>query len=496
MIQVICKSEAYTYNVYHIIKAFFPSEETTVKTEEEASHYISVTLPDAGRIVIGKEQVEEAVRYSGEDMERGQSSVAHIKYWIDICLYREFEKLTGQSLAWGILTGVRPTKIAMQKLEKGWERERFIPWFEKKFQVSRQKAQLSFEIAGRERALLQKLDCEKGYSLYVGIPFCPSVCTYCSFSSGEIGAFKDRVWDYLGALQKELAFLGNAYARRKLNTIYIGGGTPTTLTADQLESLLACIDRCFSREFLLEYIVEAGRPDSITQEKLQVLKKHGITRISINPQSMQQKTLDVIGRRHSVEAIVDAYKMARKMGFDNINMDLIAGLPGEAAADMADTLRQLRELGPDSLTVHSLAIKRAAKMGFGDLEGNTGEISRVLSDMIALAQEGACQMGLSPYYLYRQKNIAGNFENVGYAKEDKAGIYNVLIMEEKQTILAAGAGASTKLVLKEPVPMPGSKKGKMTQLLRSENVKEVAQYIERVDEMIERKRKMWNLDEF
>lgn len=216
MIQVICKSEAYTYNVYHIIKAFFPSEETTVKTEEEASHYISVTLPDAGRIVIGKEQVEEAVRYSGEDMERGQSSVAHIKYWIDICLYREFEKLTGQSLAWGILTGVRPTKIAMQKLEKGWERERFIPWFEKKFQVSRQKAQLSFEIAGRERALLQKLDCEKGYSLYVGIPFCPSVCTYCSFSSGEIGAFKDRVWDYLGALQKELAFLGNAYARRKL----------------------------------------------------------------------------------------------------------------------------------------------------------------------------------------------------------------------------------------------------------------------------------------
>lgn len=242
--------------------------------------------------------------------------------------------------------------------------------------------------------------------------------------------------------------------------------------------------------------MEAGRPDSITQEKLQVLKKHGITRISINPQSMQQKTLDVIGRRHSVEAIVDAYKMARKMGFDNINMDLIAGLPGEAAADMADTLRQLRELGPDSLTVHSLAIKRAAKMGFGDLEGNTGEISRVLSDMIALAQEAACQMGLSPYYLYRQKNIAGNFENVGYAKEDKAGIYNVLIMEEKQTILAAGAGASTKLVLKEPVPMPGSKKGKMTQLLRSENVKEVAQYIERVDEMIERKRKMWNLDEF
>ena len=196
------------------------------------------------------------------------------------------------------------------------------------------------------------------------------------------------------------------------------------------------------------------------------------------------------GRRHRVEEIAKAYWLARKMGFHNINMDLIAGLPGEDSADMADTLKQIGALAPDSLTVHSLAIKRAAKMEFKDLESDAGETSRVMSDMISLAEDAAHRMGMSPYYLYRQKNIAGNFENVGYAKKGKAGIYNILIMEEKQTIIAAGAGASTKIVLKEPVPMPGSRKGKMTHLLRSENVKDVAQYIERIDEMIGRKRKL------
>lgn len=485
---MICKSDAYTYNVYHIMKAFFPSEEIKVRTEEEASHYLMVRLPDGadnadgkagkkpqdtGWITIGEEQAAEAAGDNGDEDEERQ-----LKYCIDTCLYHELEKRTGRSLAWGILTGVRPTKIAMQKSEEGWDREKFVPWFQREFLVSREKAELSFAIAKRERELLGQLDCENGYSLYVGIPFCPSVCTYCSFSSGALADWKDRVWDYLDALQKELTFIGEISAGKKLNTIYIGGGTPTTLTAEQLECLLNCIDGHFTREYLLEYTVEAGRPDSITEEKLKVLKKHGITRISINPQSMQQKTLDVIGRRHRVEDIVEAYGIAREMGFDNINMDLIAGLPGEEASDMADTLKQIRKLAPDSLTVHSLAVKRAAKMGFGDLEPDAGKVSRTLSEMIGMAQETACQMGLSPYYLYRQKNIAGNFENVGYAKEGKAGIYNVLIMEEKQTIVACGAGSVSKRVYPDG------------RIERCENVKDVASFIERIDEMIERKRKL------
>lgn len=322
----------------------------------------------------------------------------------------------------------------------------------------------------------------------MGIPFCPTVCSYCSFSSGALGDWEHRVEDYLAALMKELEAIAKMSEGRKADTIYMGGGTPTTLNADQLDRLLTCIDRHFVREGLLEFTVEAGRPDSITKEKLQVLQNHGINRISINPQSMQQKTLDTIGRKHTVEQVYEAFHMARKLGFDNINMDIIAGLPGETPEDMEDTLRQIALLGPDNLTVHSLAIKRAAKMGQEEREGKRLTIIQdEIGTMVEMAGNKARQMGLFPYYLYRQKNIAGNFENVGYAKVDKAGIYNILIMEEKQSIIAAGAGASTKIVLKEPVINSESKKKKKTSLIRQENVKAIDAYISRVDEMIERK---------
>ncbi len=488
MIQIICKSEAYTYNVYHIVKAFFPSEEVIGRVEEKASHYVMVQLPDAEEIVIGNIDKNTEVFLKPVYEEQPQAGEGKdIKYRIDVRLYHELKRITGRTLAWGILTGVRPTKIAMEKAEEGWTKEQFVPWFQQDCLVSRKKAELSWEIARREQALLQSLDCEEGYSLYIGIPFCPTVCTYCSFSSGALADWADRVEDYLAALTKELIYIAEKSVKKRLNTIYIGGGTPTTLTASQLERLLECIDTHFSREYLLEYTVEAGRPDSITRDRLEVLRKHGITRLSVNPQSMQQKTLDTIGRKHRVEEVPEAFCLARRMGFDNINMDLIAGLPGEDAKDMEDTLRQIRELLPDSLTVHSLAIKRAAKMEWADLKTDADKISRTLSEMVRMSSDAASQMGMTPYYLYRQKNIAGNFENVGYAKVDKAGIYNILIMEEKQSIIAAGAGASTKIVLKEPIPMPGSKKRKMTHLIRVENVKAIDAYIERIDEMIERK---------
>ncbi|MCF2681564.1 coproporphyrinogen dehydrogenase HemZ [Faecalicatena contorta] len=478
MIQIICKSEAYTYNTYHMMKAFYPSEEISCQTEEKASNYVTVKLP---------EEQEEEVLQIKEEQICATADEREKKYQIDIQLYDLLKEKTGRELAWGILTGVRPTKIAMQELETGRKEEDFIPWFTEEFRVRQDKAHLAWEIANREKQLLDRLDYEEGYSLYVGIPFCPTVCTYCSFSSGSLEAWKHRVEDYLEALCRELRFIAERSREKKLNTIYIGGGTPTTLDAEQLERLLSCIDTNFSREYLLEYTVEAGRPDSITEEKLQVIKRHQVTRISINPQSMQQKTLDVIGRRHTVEQIKEAYALAREVGFDNINMDIIAGLPGEEIRDMEDTLEQITLLSPDSLTVHSLAIKRAAKMEMKDLNRDTGKMNETLSGMIEAAQKAAKKMELYPYYLYRQKNIAGNFENVGYAKVDKAGIYNILIMEEKQSIIAAGAGASTKLVLKNPVPVPGSKKKKTTRLIRVENVKAIDAYIVRIDEMIERK---------
>ena len=472
MIQVICKRDTYTYNAYHVIKAFYPSEEIHCRVEEKASNYVMVQLADGQKVEI----------FDDTDSAAGEME----KKELDRILYQKLVKITGRTLAWGILTGVRPTKLAMQKLEAGWDYETYLSWFQNEMKVSKEKAALAWEIAGREKQLLDRLDYENGYSLYVGIPFCPSVCTYCSFSSGALSDWKDRVEEYVDALCKELTFIAEWSKDKKLNTIYIGGGTPTTLSAEQLERLLACIDQSFSREFLLEYTVEAGRPDSVTKEKLEVLKRHGITRISINPQSMQQKTLDAIGRKHTVEEIYETFHLAREIGFDNINMDLIAGLPGETSEEMEDTLRQIESLAPDSLTVHSLAIKRAAKMEQKDLGEDGGKLAKCLGQMIHAASESAARMGLFPYYLYRQKNIAGNFENVGYAKVDKAGIYNILIMEEKQSIVAAGAGASTKIVLKEPVPS-GRGNQKLTRLMRIENVKAIDAYIDRIDEMIERK---------
>ena len=483
MIEIISSDELYTYNVYHITKAFFPEDKVHQLVEADCKDAVRAVLPDGTVLRIGqKELPQPATRQEW-------------KRYIDRELYKKLERHTGRSLAWGLLTGVRPTKIAMKKLEEGMKEEEFLRFYMDRFFVDREKARLAWEIAGREKELLGKLDCTDGYSLYVGIPFCPSVCTYCSFSSGPLDVWKDRVDDYLDALTKELAYIGGASASKKLNTIYIGGGTPTTLTARQLERLLACIDMNFDMEHLLEYTVEAGRPDSITAEKLKVLRRHRVTRISINPQSMQQKTLDLIGRHHTVEDVVRTYEMAREAGFDNINMDLIAGLPGETAADVYDTLRQTEAMSPDSLTVHSLAIKRAALMGQEQnargyveaLDKDAARMAANMTEMIRAAAQSARRMELRPYYLYRQKNIAGNFENVGYAKVDKAGIYNILIMEEKQSIIAAGAGASTKIILKEEAEQPGSKNGKKTNLIRIENVKAVDAYIARIGEMIERK---------
>ena len=266
-----------------------------------------------------------------------------------------------------------------------------------------------------------------------------------------------------------------------LNTVYIGGGTPTTLNAEQLDRLLMKIEEKFDFTHVKEFTVEAGRPDSVTVEKLQAIKKHKVDRISVNPQTMKDETLKIIGRHHTVQQTIEAYQLAREVGFDNINMDLIIGLPGETKNDVAHTLEELKKLAPDSITVHSLAIKRAARLNlFKDTYEEMGlENSAEIMD---LTYASCKEQGLLPYYLYRQKNMAGNFENVGYAKADKAGIYNILIMEEKQSIVAAGAGASTKMVY------PGGR------IERIENVKDVGQYIERIDEMIQRKKDFWEVN--
>lgn len=476
MIQIQCKETLYTYNLYHITKAFFPNAEIKQCVDAEQEPLVRIELDDGSCFLLDAKEFEE--NQKKEDAQEKKKIVTKM-------VYRFLSEKTGQEMAWGMLTGVRPTKLAMHQMESGMNETQATAFLQEVYCVSEKKARLAVDIACREKALLSKLDYLNGFSLYVGIPFCPSICSYCSFSSSPIDVWSPRMDDYLKALCIELHHIAKETEGKTLNTIYIGGGTPTTLTAKQLEKLLNVVDELFLNEErgaeLLEYTVEAGRPDSITKEKLEVICSHPVTRISVNPQTMQQKTLDLVGRKHTVQAVKDIFHLARELGFDNINMDLIAGLPGENAEDMRDTLRQIEELSPDSLTVHSLAIKRAARMA---QEQPVRDLHTEITEMVEDAAKTAEKLGLVPYYLYRQKNIAGNFENVGYAKADKAGIYNILIMEEKQTIYAAGAGATTKIVLPEKIK---TENGKETNLIRIENVKNIEEYIARIDEMIKRK---------
>ena len=479
MIQITVNNEMFAYDMYHITKAFCPGVQIEQKMNREQENLVEIKIENDVLTIAGNEI---------EGIEDRKLKKRHV----NIRLYKWLKKVTGKELAWGIMTGVRPTKPMMTLMEKGYSDEAVKNWMQENYQITEQKADLGLEVAKREKKLLSQLDYENGYSIYIGIPFCPTTCSYCSFTSYPIHAWKHRLDEYVDAVCKELEFIASVSKDKKLNTVYMGGGTPTTLEPEHLDRILTHLETHFSYEDLLEITVEAGRPDSITQEKLEVLKKHNIGRISINPQTMQQKTLDIIGRRHTVEDIRRVYAMARKIGFENINMDLIAGLPEETEEDMRDTLEQIKGMAPDSLTVHALAMKRASRLTQEqkgkehDLK-EEAEIAHTLSAMIELASNYAKEMDLVPYYLYRQKNIAGNFENVGYAKVDKAGIYNILIMEEKQSIIGVGAGSSTKIVVPDEKAEIDPKTGNLKKIVRSENVKDVEQYISRIDEMIERK---------
>ena len=469
----------FEYDVYSLVRAFYPQSQVTMYyvDEEHTGEYPLLFLVTYQENAMKVKIVEEGKKVLENKIEiEYEKDRKETKNALKKLLYGSLQTLTGKSLPWGNLTGIRPTKIPMKLLEEGWSNVEIAKYMRETYSVSKEKTALAIAIANREKKLLEELDYKKGYSLYVGIPFCPSICLYCSFGSHPLDRWIKKVNDYLDALCKELTFIGEIMKDKKLNTIYIGGGTPTTLEPDQLYRLLSHIQNTFDFTHVKEYTVEAGRPDSITREKLEVIRQFPVDRISVNPQTMNQNTLDIIGRKHTVEETAAIFQMARELGFDNINMDLIIGLPGEGKDEVAHTLECVKALHPDSLTIHSLALKRATRLNL--FKDQYQEMSFENSqEIMEMTQHYAQQMGMGPYYMYRQKNIAGNFENVGYAEVDKAGIYNILIMEEKQTILAAGAGASTKFVFENG-----------TRIERVENVKDVNQYIHRIDEMLERKR--------
>lgn len=397
-------------------------------------------------------------------------------------IYKILAAYTGRTLPWGFLTGVRPTKLATEMLESGVPEADIHSYFVDTCHTTTQKADICVEVAKKEQTLLSGIDFAEEYCLYVGIPFCPTRCLYCSFTSYPIGAYEHRVDAYLDALEKEMQFASGVYKGKRLISVYIGGGTPTSISAEQLDRLIGMLEGYFDMEHVREFTVEAGRPDSITKEKLAVLKKHGIGRISINPQTMHDKTLEVIGRAHTVGQAVDTFAMARAMGFDNINMDMIVGLPGETIREVQETLQRICDLSPDSLTVHSLAIKRAANLN-AKLDEYRDMIKGSTNEMLLAVDDSARALRMQPYYLYRQKNIPGNMENIGYSTAGKECLYNILIMEEKMDILALGAGASTKKVFHSE-----------NRIERAENVKYVEDYICRIDEMIDRKKRLFGIE--
>lgn len=416
----------------------------------------------------GKEIFRESVPFGEGERRDYRNTLLRL-------IYRGLSELTGTVLPWGILTGVRPTKLIYEKLDVMGE-DRIREHMKREYYCSDEKTEVSLTAAKREKELMDELKPEEGYSLYIGIPFCPTTCLYCSFTSYPLEKFGNLVPDYLEALKKEIRFAAGCLGSNRPMSVYFGGGTPTTLSAEQLKDLIGFTKDAFDFTGVREFTVEAGRPDSLDFEKLCVLKEMGVDRISINPQSMCQETLDLIGRRHTVEQIEEAFRMARQAGHDNINMDLIVGLTGETPDHVRRTLARIRPLAPESLTVHTLAVKRAARLNLMR-ERYEGLAAVNVAEMLSLTSRFAKENGYSPYYLYRQKNMAENLENVGYSRRGLECLYNIVIMEERQTILALGAGASTKFYFPES-----------NRLERVENVKSLRDYIGRVDEMIERKR--------
>lgn len=485
MFTVELNRENLEYDVHSLVQAFYPEEQVRVLIPESRPDKRE-ELKNSVRIRVEVQEEGASLTVDGEtffwsrpreDADEALLEQGDPKVSFKCFLYRTLSRITGKSLPWGNLTGIRPVKIAYGLLEQGRDEDYILKYYRQKHYVSPEKAALSVDIARRERSLLADIHYEKGYSLYVGIPFCPTTCLYCSFTSFPIAGYRKMTDAYIDCLIREMEFVSRQCADRILDSVYVGGGTPTTLEPEQLDRLLGRLKELFDFETVREFTVEAGRADSITVEKLQVLRRHGVTRISVNPQTMKQETLDMIGRKASVEQVEEAFALARKAGFDNINMDLILGLPGETKEDVQRTVDRVVELAPDSLTVHSLAIKRASRLSQWILENGVSML-RNTDETMAAAAKGAQRLGMAPYYLYRQKNMSGNFENVGYAKDGKFGIYNILIMEEKQTIAAVGAGTVTKRVYE------GGR------IERCDTVKDVDLYIAKIDEMIDRKRNL------
>ncbi|GAA0762645.1 coproporphyrinogen III oxidase [Clostridium sartagoforme] len=459
----------YRYDVYQMFNIYYALDE--IKFEEDGNYIINIE--------------EDKISFSFNEFYREYKVSENIKEDIKRLIFSSLKEITCDYYPWGILVGIRPSKIALKYLEEGKSEDEIIDLFAKKHLASEEKAKLCIKVAKKEQELVNKD--EKSIAIYIGMAFCPTRCFYCSFTANPIGSNKKLVNPYLEALAYEIREMKKYVNERnlKIESVYFGGGTPTAVNNEEFEDIMKEIYNAFVLDKdILEFTVECGRPDSITLEKLQIMKKYNTTRISINPQTMNDDTLKMIGRGHTSKDVIDKFNLARNLGFDDINMDMIIGLPGEGIKEAEYTANEILKLRPDSLTVHGLSLKRASILyeNFILKKGIQIKKQDELSSMYEISRKLAKSLNIEPYYMYRQKNMVGNMENLGYSKEGKECLYNIQMIEDKQTIIALGADAVSKVVFLEE-----------NRIERFGNVKDIREYTSRIKEMVEEKIKL--LDE-
>ena len=456
----------YRYDVYQMFNIYFPLDE--IKFLDDGDYIVNI--------------LDNKVEFINGDYYKETAISENIKEDIKRLVFSSLKDITEEEYPWGILVGIRPSKIALKYLEEGKTEEEIIEIFKKKHLASEEKAKLCIEIAKTEVSFVN--NDSKNIAIYIGMAFCPTRCFYCSFAANPIMGNKKLVNPYLEALIYEIREMKKYVDERNLNieTVYFGGGTPTAVNNEEFELIMQEAYNAFVKgKGIKEFTVECGRPDSITKEKLETMKKFNVTRISINPQTMNDETLKMIGRGHNSKDVIEKFNLARSMGFNDINMDMIIGLPGEGIKEVLHTKEEILKLHPDSLTVHGLSLKRASILyeNFILKKGIQVKKQAELADMYEESRILAKKLGLHPYYMYRQKNMVGNMENLGYSRKGAECIYNIQMIEDKQTIIALGADAVSKVVFLE--------EGRIE---RFANIKDVREYCNRIEEMVEGKKKL------
>jgi len=486
MINILFEGYKYNLGIYELIRLFFPYDEQkeifnyenyrqgyllnfSIKRIEDKNYGIAKIYLDNVMIIEYIKDLDAVFIMRNEEKT--------LRVGVKECIYEALSKYMKKAMPWGILTDIRPIKIVHELLNKNILTKDINEILQNEYKLSDENSKLIISIARGQLGYLNSLD-KNSYSLYVGIPFCPTRCSYCSFPSFTTQKYGHLIDDYVNNLINEIKFIKQIMEGKSINTVYIGGGTPTALPLSKLEDIIRTINELYGNENINEFTVEAGRPDTINEKILNMFNSNNVNRISINPQTMNEETLKRIGREHSPKDIINSYILAKDIGIEIINMDLIVGLPGEGINEIRNTLEAIETLDPENLTVHTLSIKKGSKLANNSMVERLSKDDNI-EDMIITTKYKASKMNLFPYYLYRQKHIIGNFENIGYAKKGYECKYNISMMEEKETILAAGVGSVSKIYNHQE-----------NTIKRIPNFRDLYEYNNRIDELLMNKKKL------